>query len=422
MISVLDAVSNGMAVQSWTTCVLDARDPSRARACVPANDVPFLSMPAGPPRGAKKVCRLLDARWRWGSEPHRGDGLYLVGRWLTYRDGALQTDPQRPTIARRYLYRFAAERGDALDNERTAPILWWQDATTRAERILCTRFVSESESYAFEFDAASGTFTPVGPRPEAGETCNTACIGYLPGERTALVESDALDGRKRVWLHDLEAGRSTRPLARFTYQDATASAPGRIDADALADALTGAHRQTATLVAADGEALITATWLGDHYMAGLATTSTRATLTQRTAFVGVLSATALAALSSDDVRALGTPLAEVVHAGFGHAIQTTTVVQAGVTGVATAEQLLTGAEQITRTHDAAGNVSAPATDTVGLTWPTSGGTTNRTFTRGPPARPWCGRGPARSPPTGSSGCSRRPPRASCRFPPRGTTA
>ncbi|MFN8599856.1 MAG: hypothetical protein U0842_05260 [Candidatus Binatia bacterium] len=134
VISVLDAVSNGMAVQSWTTCVLDARDPSRARACVPANDVPFLSMPAGPPRGAKKVCRLLDARWRWGSEPHRGDGLYLVGRWLTYRDGALQTDPQRPTIARRYLYRFAAERGDALDNERTAPILWWQDATTRALR------------------------------------------------------------------------------------------------------------------------------------------------------------------------------------------------------------------------------------------------------------------------------------------------
>ena len=134
VISVLDVVSNGMAVQSWTTCVLDGRDPSRARACVPANDVPLLSMPTGPPRGAKKVCRLLDARWRWGAEPRRGDGLYLVGRWLAYRDGALQPDPQRPTIARRYLYRFAAERGDALDDGRTAPILWWQEATTRALR------------------------------------------------------------------------------------------------------------------------------------------------------------------------------------------------------------------------------------------------------------------------------------------------
>lgn len=134
VISVLDVVSNGMAVQSWTTCVLDGRDPSRARACVPANDVPFLSMPTRPPRGGKRDCRLLAARWRWGSEPRRGDGLYLVGTWLAYRDGALQPDPRRPTVARRYLYRFAAERGDALDTGRTAPIRWWQDATTRALR------------------------------------------------------------------------------------------------------------------------------------------------------------------------------------------------------------------------------------------------------------------------------------------------
>ena len=119
-----------------------------------------------------------------------------------------------------HLHRFdfdapGSARGRSTELTTAAGSWSAQDATTRAERILCTRFVSESESYAFEFDAASGTFTPVGPRPEAGETCNTACIGYLPGERTALVESDALDGRKRVWLHDLETGRSTRPLARL---------------------------------------------------------------------------------------------------------------------------------------------------------------------------------------------------------------
>lgn len=134
VVSVLDEVSNGMAVQSWTTCVLDGRDPSRARACVPANDVPFLSMATRPARAAKTDCRLLAARWRWGSESRRGDGLYLVGQWLAYRDGALQPDPRRPVIARRYLYRFAAERGDALDHGRTAPIPWWRDATTRALR------------------------------------------------------------------------------------------------------------------------------------------------------------------------------------------------------------------------------------------------------------------------------------------------
>ena len=134
IVSVLDAVSNGMAVQSWTICVLDGRDPSRARACVPANDVPFLSMPTRPARGAQRACRLLAARWRWGNEPGRGDGLYLVGRWLVSRDGVLTSDPRRPAIARRYLYRFAAERGDALDHGRMAPIRWWQDATTRVLR------------------------------------------------------------------------------------------------------------------------------------------------------------------------------------------------------------------------------------------------------------------------------------------------
>ena len=96
--------------------------------------MPFLSMPTGPPRGGTKHCRVLAARWRWGHEPRRGDGLYLVGRWLGYVDGMLQPDPRRPTVARRYLYRFAAERGDALDHGRTAPIPWWQDASARALR------------------------------------------------------------------------------------------------------------------------------------------------------------------------------------------------------------------------------------------------------------------------------------------------
>jgi hypothetical protein len=146
----LDVVSNGMAVQSWTTCVLDGSDPSRPRACVATDDVPFLSLPTRASRTAKdaRACQLLAARWRWGSEPRRGDGLYLVGRWLDLRDGVLVPDARRPVIARRYLYRFAAERGDAVENARSAPIAWWQDATVRVLRCpdgrLCTEKGGES--------------------------------------------------------------------------------------------------------------------------------------------------------------------------------------------------------------------------------------------------------------------------------------
>lgn len=136
LVALLDTVSNGMAVQSWTTCVLDGRDPARPRACVATDDVPFLSLPTQVEHGAKasRACRLLAARWRWGREPRRGDGLYLVGRWLGYRDGVLLPDARRPVVARRYLYRFAAQRADAIENARTAPIAWWQDPTTRVLR------------------------------------------------------------------------------------------------------------------------------------------------------------------------------------------------------------------------------------------------------------------------------------------------
>jgi hypothetical protein len=147
VVAVPDVVSNGMAVQSWTTCVLDGRDPSRPRACVATDDVPFLSLPTRASRAAQgaRVCRLLAARWRWGSEPRRGDGLYLVGRWLGYRDGVLAADARRPVVARRYLYRFAAERADAVENARSTPIAWWQDATTRALRCPADPLCNEKE-------------------------------------------------------------------------------------------------------------------------------------------------------------------------------------------------------------------------------------------------------------------------------------
>lgn len=132
LVASLSSVSNGMAVQSWSVCVLAGDASTRAPVCVPADDFPFLTM-AVRARGARG-CRLLAARWLWGSEPRRGDGLYLVGRTFALRDGALVADAQRPPVARRYLYRFAAERADAVENARLAPITWWRDPTTRAVR------------------------------------------------------------------------------------------------------------------------------------------------------------------------------------------------------------------------------------------------------------------------------------------------
>lgn len=132
VVGILTSVSNGMAVQAWSLCVVGGGARAGAPPCVALDDFPFLSMTTR--RDGERGCRLLATRWLWGSEPGRGDGLYLVGRRLAYRDGRLERDPTTPPIARRYLYRFAAERADAIEHARSAPIAWWRDPTTRPVR------------------------------------------------------------------------------------------------------------------------------------------------------------------------------------------------------------------------------------------------------------------------------------------------
>ena len=132
VVGTIDSVSNGMAVQYWSLCVIDGRRPGPAPSCVALDDFPFFGMLTRAP-GARG-CRALETHWRWGGEAKRGDGLYLVGGWLAYRHGKLAPDATRPLVARRYLYRFAAQRRDVIENARTAPILWWRDPTTRVVR------------------------------------------------------------------------------------------------------------------------------------------------------------------------------------------------------------------------------------------------------------------------------------------------
>ncbi|MGN6111283.1 MAG: RHS repeat-associated core domain-containing protein, partial [Kofleriaceae bacterium] len=175
------------------------------------------------------------------------------------------------------------------------------------------------------------------------------------------------DGRDRLassW-DDLSGSTEAMPLAAYTYQDATATAPGRIDHRALADVNGNLTRHAVALVAADGEALVGGTWLGDHFALGHASIASRNTLTQRTSFVGALSDAALAAMTSDDLRGLGTPLVETVGAGFGHAVQTTTTHQQAVVGVVTTDLVLGGAELVTRVHQPGGFTAESAVDAAG---------------------------------------------------------
>jgi YD repeat-containing protein len=175
------------------------------------------------------------------------------------------------------------------------------------------------------------------------------------------------DDRERLRVHwdDVSGASESLPLDSYTYQDPTNDAPGRVDALTLADAITGTARHAVDLVAADGETMVSGTWLGDHFSLGSTSITTRTTLTHRSALGGTMSAAALAAMTSADLRALGASLTETVRAGFGHEVRSTTTQQAGVVGVQTTELALAATELITRTHDPAGFTAESAMDAAG---------------------------------------------------------
>jgi RHS repeat-associated protein len=175
------------------------------------------------------------------------------------------------------------------------------------------------------------------------------------------------DGRERLQASwdDFSGASSLRPLMSYSYQDATNTTPGRIDTQTLADAITGTSRNTVALLAADGEPMVSGAWLGDRFSLGAASITFRNTLTKRSSFIGTMTGSALSAITSSDLRALGTPLVETLQAGFGHAVQTTTTQQANVVGTVTTELVLGATELLTRVYQPDGFTAESAVDASG---------------------------------------------------------
>lgn len=211
----------------------------------------------------------------------------------------------------------------------------------------------------------TGVATQVGDR-DARSDAPLSLQTVRPGAPvTAYFRYDGRERLQTVW-DDVSGSSATQPLTTHAYQDATSTAPGRIDTQALADAVNGTMRTAVDLVAADGESMVSGTWLGDHFALAPAAVTVRNTLTRRNSFAGTISGEALAAMTSADLRALGTPLVETARAGFGHATQVTTTQQAGVVGTVTGELALTGGELITRVHQPDGSTSESAVDAAGM--------------------------------------------------------
>jgi aspartate racemase len=126
LVSVRAGQGNGMGIEDWSLRAIQGGSVSEPRS---AHDYGLLAFPSHRPGDAE--CRILATRWIWARGPERGSGLYLYGRWLHLRDGALEPDPTRPIVARRYLYRFERQRLAGLATPVLEPLLWFRAASAK---------------------------------------------------------------------------------------------------------------------------------------------------------------------------------------------------------------------------------------------------------------------------------------------------
>jgi hypothetical protein len=126
VIAALTAVSNGLGVPYWSITIVNGREnrtPQRVEVeeyNTAGSWVRFAGQPG---------CHLLYTSWQTLTlDPHRGEGMYLVGEIWPYAAGALAHEIQPEGRARRLLNSFAAQRArDSFNETRDAPLRWLTD-------------------------------------------------------------------------------------------------------------------------------------------------------------------------------------------------------------------------------------------------------------------------------------------------------
>jgi dipeptidyl aminopeptidase/acylaminoacyl peptidase len=134
-----------------------------------------------------------------------------VNLWLLDGSGIIYSaNDESPTDF--YLYRWDMASRKAtklLGREGT----WWANDVSRdGKRVLITHPTSASDVQCYELDVTTGNLTDITIRPEGG-TAACEIVGYMPDERSVLMQSDYKDGRTRLYLRDLKKGTVREPIA-----------------------------------------------------------------------------------------------------------------------------------------------------------------------------------------------------------------
>ena len=206
----LNGVSQGMGVTYATAYIFDGRTLEKGK---PPISVPIEEF--GDRENFiydRKTGRtnVLITYWRnYDSiEPKRQPGVYLIGKWVSYRNGRLQPMLTRPTLARRFLNSFAAERDNGWFENRT-PFTWLKDRRTfqlarepkTNAKLLKTEF-GKITSYR-EPDGEGSEFAI---RLDGGEAILTRLAPFVSGESNLRTESIGIWSRQILYPNPRSGG------------------------------------------------------------------------------------------------------------------------------------------------------------------------------------------------------------------------
>lgn len=127
----LEGVSNGMGVTYATAYIFNGKTVEQQGEPVSFSLQEFGERDNFIYNPASRRTEILISYWGEYSslEPKRITGVYLIGKWFRYRNGKLEPIFENPTLARRFLNSFAAERDNGwFDNRK--PYTWLKDRRT----------------------------------------------------------------------------------------------------------------------------------------------------------------------------------------------------------------------------------------------------------------------------------------------------
>lgn len=134
-------------------------------------------------------CQILVTEWQDLDHPKRGNGMYIIGRWYHYNKGKLIPLKERPTIVRRYLFKFAEHVGRTQDDP-AVPLRWFKNAQT--ETINFDPSTSGKETSTFK-----------------GVIKNVIMPGSQDGDRELKIEVNLASGASRVYIQSVRSFEDT---------------------------------------------------------------------------------------------------------------------------------------------------------------------------------------------------------------------